>query len=144
MEPSPLHGALTSLSGFRDASEDTQLRIVRALERAGMFERLDSGTVLLRDADVFDDVGYVLIEGTVAITRPNTLGFQSSAPDLLGEAAFLHPAHRRVATVTAEGPVSVFSFRWQRFFDELGQEAPRLVEPVRLFLQQHSWAHFND
>ena len=102
-------GILRSVFLFRDLSEAERLVIAPYLEE----RTLGRGEVLAREGEQGDEF-YVLVDGSVRITRGNTHLVDVGPGGHLGELALSRPAERS-ATVTALEPVRLFVLSRESF-----------------------------
>jgi len=104
---------------------------------------LRRGSRLFTEDEQSDEVGYVLLDGSVTIQRQDGESVTCSGPELLGEIQMLNPKHTRTATVIVGNDVKVLKFNWRNFF----QIAEDLFDPddlvaLREALANLAWKHF--
>ncbi|MBI1321426.1 MAG: cyclic nucleotide-binding domain-containing protein [Candidatus Hydrogenedens sp.] len=109
---------------------DPSLRddLVELFLKAGRIESHEAGAVLLHEGDVGGDVGYVVLQGTVRVTRESGGALILTGPVLLGEMRQFNPSGTRTATVTTVGPCTVLRFGWMPLYLEARMSLHELAQ----------------
>lgn len=114
---------LTRLEGV-PLFQGCDAREIRAIGRLGDLLSCDEGTVLIEQGGHGGEA-FVIIDGSVTVTRDGDILAELGAGDVIGEVAVLDGG-RRTATVTADTPVELLVFD-PRSFKSLLREAPAVA-----------------
>jgi len=103
------------------------------------------GARLFELGDAAGDRGYVLLEGTVEIRKPDAPVLEAEAPDLLGEIKQISPQQARTATVTAKGELKVLKFSWQELFQAAEVVlSPTEMDQLKKGIEKVAWSHVTE
>jgi len=118
MTPDDARKVLESLSLFQQVEPGIRGKLLDLFLKTGKIESHDTDAMLLHEGDVGGDIGFVLLDGAVRVSRDAGGELTLPAPAMLGEMQQLNPHATRTATVTAAGPCTVLRFGWMPLYLE--------------------------
>jgi len=116
-----------------------------ALASIGVVEHAEPDTVLFREGDQPSDLGVVILEGAIKVSKPGTPEIEHAGAELLGEISRFNPTGLRTATVTTARPCKLIRFTWEN----LEKAAQRRMnqadfEALMKTLEEYAWQHFTE
>lgn len=90
-------------------------QIVAILKQIAPGREVESGEVLFRKGKEDENVGILLLDGSVDIDMGDNAPMREEAPELFGEMLQLDEKKRRTATVRVVEKAVVFEFSWHNF-----------------------------
>ncbi len=142
METDELRNILVGLPFMLDMPESLKQRICKVFVAISKYDTVEAGTTLFKEGDRDSDDGYVVLSGSVRVTKSYAPECKAFAPVLLGEVKQFSPRSERTATVTANDELETLHFTWHRFNDTVDQtfdETDR--EVLRKALLGYAWLH---
>lgn len=112
---------LIDLALFRGIPERLRLRIVLLLQWIVEPVVLVDGQVLFKQGDVCGGMGYLLLQGNVALSRAQCPAQQVGSPSILGVMPRFDPDLKWTATANAQGKVELLKFSWGEYVKRLQQ-----------------------
>lgn len=106
------HEAMFNVPAFGQLEETARLRLCLTLVWIAHQEEVASGDTLFTEGQPQNGMGYLLLEGEIALLRGGQPFWQCTAPDLIGAATQLDPARRWSATARALSDASLMRFEW--------------------------------
>jgi CRP-like cAMP-binding protein len=136
---------IADLSFLLDLDPALTEHVIQAFIDVGEPARLQQNASLLSEGDAGSDVGYIVLQGLVAVERSDGFRKTMPAPALLGEMKQFHfnTKEERTATVQAATDLQVLRFEWESFYEKLEActtEEER--EAFRVALRDYAWMHF--
>lgn len=113
---------LTTLPMFTECDR----RDLRLIDRAGTHVDVDGGRVLCREGEVGNEC-FIVLSGCAHVTIDDRRLCTVGRGAFIGEIAMLSPSSRRVATVIAQSPMSLFVVG-RREFGDFVRTTPRVQE----------------
>ena len=142
MDSVELRTAILDVAFMRHFSEDLRGKVAVLFQEVAALRRVPKNAAWIRQNEPAENKGYLLVEGAVAIQKPDAPEISCEAPELLGEMMQFNPTHLRTATVVAMRDCVVLQFLWDDFWARTRQ---RLSEPeqekVRQVLEEVAWEH---
>lgn len=133
---------LGSLPFMLEMPESLRQQVNRILLDVAEVAQIEEGSVLFDEGDTENSDGYVLLSGSVEVSKSYASGSQAFAPALLGEVKQFNPRAERTASVRALEDLEVLRFTWDRFNEEA---RARLDEDEREVLRKalldYAWLH---
>ena len=112
---------LIDLALFRGTPERLKLRIVLLLQWLVEPVTLLDGQILFEQDTVCGGIGYVLLQGNIALSRSQSPALVVGAPNMLGVMPRFDPDLRWTATAAAQGKVELLKFSWVDYVKRLQQ-----------------------
>ncbi len=143
MKRSEIHKKLMQLQIMQSFEPELRNQLAALIQVVSEPRKVPQGGIWIRQGEHEPNKGYILLEGEVAITKPDAPEIVCQAPELLGEAQQFTPGHVRTASVTATKDSTVLRFSWEDFWEkaaELLEKEDR--EHIRESLKNLAWQHF--
>lgn len=142
METDELRNILNGLPFMIEMPESLKQRVCKLFVAISKYVTIEKGTELFVEGDRDNDDGYIVLSGSVLVTKSYAGDSKAFAPVLIGEVKQFSPRSERTATVVANDDLETLHFTWTRFneavdatFDETDQEV------LRKSLLGYAWLH---
>ena len=120
-------------------------RLVMAFLAVSDNLRAVRGDVLLQKDDPGEDVGYLLLMGSVEVEHGDAPTAVCEAPELLGEVRQFTQEGVCTATVTVVEEAVLLRFSWEAFFTACSEVfSEEEVQKVRAAIEEQAWEHVAD
>ena len=142
METDELRNILIGLPFMLDMPESLKQRVCRVFVAISKYETVEEGRELFREGERESEDGYVVLSGSVRVTKSYAAASKAFAPVLLGEVKQFSPQSERTATVAAAEDLETLHFTWPRFYERVESEFdPTDQEVLRKALLGYAWLH---
>jgi CRP-like cAMP-binding protein len=142
METDELRNILVGLPFMLDLPESLKQRLCKVFVAISKFETVEQGRVLFREGESDTDDGYIVLSGSVRVTKSYSGASKAFAPVLLGEAKQFSPQSERTATVEANDDLETLHFEWGSFREKVESAFDRTDrEVLRKALLGYAWLH---
>lgn len=140
METADVQLQVMKVGPFGGLDDAVAHKVVATLIAVAEQAEWEGGYEFITEGDDTDDHGYVLLAGTVRVSKSTGKELEVSAPALLGEMKQHSATGKRGATVTTAGPCRVLEFEWGALHSRLGRElAAGDWSAFRIALERYSW-----
>lgn len=116
---------LIDIALFRGLPDRLKLGVVLLLQWLVEPVTLLDGQELFKQDNVCGGMGYVLMQGNIALSRPLNPSQLVNSPNLLGVMPRFEPDLRWTATASAQGKVELLKFSWVDYIKRLQQRLSR-------------------
>lgn len=119
MELSEAHGKISQLPLVQGMGDEAKAGLAKSFYEVSDLLLYEAGEILIHGGYLSFDTGYVVLDGTVVIERPDEADIELAAPLLLGEMSQFRSADLRSATVRAQSPTTALQFFWEDLYKDL-------------------------
>ena len=142
METDELRNILNGLPFMLDMPESLKQRVAKVFVAISRFDIVEEGTELFHEGEDRIDDGYIVLSGSVKVTKSYAPTSNAFAPVLVGEAKQFNPRSERTATVTANEDLDTLHFEWPAFRETVAAEFDATEQEVlRKALLSYAWVH---
>lgn len=140
MDTADVEALVLKIGPFGGLDQPVAEKVVAALITVSEQVTWEDGYEFITEGDETDDHGYILLSGTVRVTKSSGKDIEVNAPALLGEMKQHSATGKRGATVTTSGPCTMLMFEWGALHSRLGRElAAGDWSAFRIALERYSW-----
>lgn len=137
-----LRNTIDNMSITRQLPESLRQRFVVTLLGVSNNIQVSDGEKLFTEGEKTSELAYVLVTGTVDVTKSTTPTVTVQAPDLFGEMQQINPEGVRTATVVVRDVATLLQFSWNDFFSlALTLFNEQEMAQLRQALEELAWSH---
>jgi CRP-like cAMP-binding protein len=143
MDSEELGRVLHDMAFMQSLPEPLRGEVSRILQSISVLRTIPLGDAWIREGEKTKNMGYILVQGSVAIRKASGQQHAEEAPELIGEIIQYNPAHSRAATVVATADCVVMRFEWDEFWVKCGESlSDGELQSLRSAVESFAWEHF--